>query len=249
MGRHNRAPWMWDAGDIYSPGDLTDLPVVHGVEDRGVAHPVADPQLDPDARVKEQHGGQGEQEQSHHDEGGVRLPVSHGVPTLLTAHMVMIVQEVVLHLGEARRKKAVSPRRQTVNISSRSLSCSFLISFFNNYSLAWFDRHHSPLAAAQTASVSPRSLRQSTRALQDGKRYSTGFILWFTHPAYTHLFRFSPCFLPFSLCISADSKIIVCLFVVQPWQLVSPPPPGPSSPATASVLNCPLIFGRSFGCV
>lgn len=33
------------------PRDLANLPVVHCVEDRGVAHPLADPQLDADARV------------------------------------------------------------------------------------------------------------------------------------------------------------------------------------------------------
>lgn len=78
--------------------------MVHRVEDRGVAHPLADPQLNADARVEEQHGCQGEQEKSHHDEGGVRLPVSQGAPTLLTAHVVVIVQEVVLHLSEGGKK-------------------------------------------------------------------------------------------------------------------------------------------------
>lgn len=78
--------------------------MVHGVEDRGVAHPLADPQLDADTRVEEQHGRQGEQEKSHHDEGGVHLPVSQGAPTLLAAHVVVIIQEVVLHLSEGGRK-------------------------------------------------------------------------------------------------------------------------------------------------
>lgn len=88
------------------PRDLTDLPVVHGVEDRGVAHPLADPQLDADAGVEEQHGCQGEQEKSHHDEGGVGLPVGQRAPTLLTAHVVVVVQEVVFHLWEEGERKA-----------------------------------------------------------------------------------------------------------------------------------------------
>lgn len=83
-------------GDL--PRDLANLPVVHGVEDRGVAHPLADPQLDADARVQEQHGHQGEQEEGHHDEGGVGLPVGQRVPVLLAADVVVIVQKVVLHL-------------------------------------------------------------------------------------------------------------------------------------------------------
>lgn len=57
------------------PGDLADLSVVHGAEDRGIAHPLADPQLDADAGVEEEHGGEGQQEEGHHDEGGVGLPV------------------------------------------------------------------------------------------------------------------------------------------------------------------------------
>ena len=80
--------------------------MVHGVEDRGVAHPLADPQLDADARVEEQHGCQREQEQGHHDEGGVRLPVGQRAPTLLTAHVIVIVEEVILHLGEGGREKS-----------------------------------------------------------------------------------------------------------------------------------------------
>lgn len=72
--------------------------MVHGVEHGGVAHPLADPQLDGDARVEEQHGSQRKQEESDHDEGGVELPVSQRVPSLLTAHVVVIIQEVVLHL-------------------------------------------------------------------------------------------------------------------------------------------------------
>lgn len=76
--------------------------MIHGVEDGRVPHPLADPQLDADAGVEEEHGCQGEQEESHHDEGGVRLPVSQRAPTLLAADVVVIVQEVVLHLGEER---------------------------------------------------------------------------------------------------------------------------------------------------
>lgn len=86
------------------PWDLIDLSVVHGVEDGGIAHPLADPQLDADAGVEEQHGRQREQEKSHHDKGGVHLAVSHRAPTLLTAHVVVIVQEVVLHLGMEDRR-------------------------------------------------------------------------------------------------------------------------------------------------
>lgn len=78
--------------------------MVHGVEDGGIAHPLADPQLDADAGVEEQHGRQREQEKSHHDKGGVHLAVSHRAPTLLTAHVVVIVQEVVLHLGMEDRR-------------------------------------------------------------------------------------------------------------------------------------------------
>lgn len=85
------------------PWDLIDLSVVHGVEDRWVAHPLTDPQLDANAGVEEQHGRQREQEKSHHDEGGVHLAVSQRTPTLLTAHMVVIIQEVVLHLGREDR--------------------------------------------------------------------------------------------------------------------------------------------------
>lgn len=57
------------------PADLVDLGVVDGVEDEGVPHPLADPQLDADACVEEQHGGQRQHKQSHHDEGGIRLPL------------------------------------------------------------------------------------------------------------------------------------------------------------------------------
>lgn len=90
---------LWQTPLLFDlPRDLTDLPVVHGVEDRGVAHPLADPQLDANACVEEQHGRQREQEKSHHDEGRVRLPVSQRAPTLLAAHVVLIIQEVVLHL-------------------------------------------------------------------------------------------------------------------------------------------------------
>lgn len=81
------------------PGDLADLSVVHGAEDRGITHPLPDPQLDADAGVEEEHGGQGEQEKSHHDEGGVGLPVSQGGPSLLAANVITIVQEVVFDLG------------------------------------------------------------------------------------------------------------------------------------------------------
>lgn len=88
--------------------------MVHGVEDRGVAHPLADPQLDADARVQEQHGHQGEQEEGHHDEGGVGLPVGQRVPVLLAAHVVVIVQKVVLHLwiGETGRGRSVKVCRE-----------------------------------------------------------------------------------------------------------------------------------------
>lgn len=79
--------------------------MVHGVEHRGVAHPLADPKLDADAGVEEQHGCQGEQEEGHHDEGGVRLPVSHRAPPLLAAHVVVVVQKVVLHLREKEREE------------------------------------------------------------------------------------------------------------------------------------------------
>lgn len=85
--------------------DLTDLPVVHGVEDWRVTHPLADPQLDANTRVEEQHGCQREQEKGHHDEGGVGLPVRQRGPTFLTAHVVMVIQEVVLHLRELGRQR------------------------------------------------------------------------------------------------------------------------------------------------
>lgn len=83
------------------PGDLADLSVVHGAEDRGIAHPLADPQLDADAGVEEEHGGEGQQEQGHHDEGGVGLPVRQRAPSLLTADVVAVVQEVVFDLRES----------------------------------------------------------------------------------------------------------------------------------------------------
>lgn len=41
------------------PGDLADLSVVHGAEDRGITHPLTDPQLNADAGVEEEHGSQG----------------------------------------------------------------------------------------------------------------------------------------------------------------------------------------------
>lgn len=97
------------------PGDLADLSVIHGAEDRGIAHPLADPQLDPDARVEEEHGGQGEQEKGHHDEGGVGLPVGHRAPPLLTANVITVVQEVVFDLRERKRKTTVA----TMTPSSR----------------------------------------------------------------------------------------------------------------------------------
>lgn len=103
------------------PRDLTDLPVVHGVEDRGVTHPLADPQLDADAGVEEQHGCQGEQEQSHHDEGGVGLPVGQRAPTLLTAHVVVVVQEVVFHLWRRERRKKKSFRQDVCGGSDRQV--------------------------------------------------------------------------------------------------------------------------------
>lgn len=78
--------------------------MVHGAEDRRVANPLADPQLNANPRVQEEHSCQGEQEKSHHDEGGVRLPVSERAPALLAAHVVVIIQEVVLHLGDGGRK-------------------------------------------------------------------------------------------------------------------------------------------------
>lgn len=86
------------------PWDLANLPVVHGVEHRWVAHPFADPQLDTDAGVQEQHGHKREQKEGHHDEGGVGLPVLQWVPVLLAADMVVIVQEVIFHLGLERRE-------------------------------------------------------------------------------------------------------------------------------------------------
>lgn len=75
--------------------------MVHGAEDRGIAHPLADPQLDADAGVEEEHGGEGQQEQGHHDEGGVGLPVRQRAPSLLTADVVAVVQEVVFDLKES----------------------------------------------------------------------------------------------------------------------------------------------------
>lgn len=81
------------------PGDLADLSVVHGAEDRRITHPLTDPQLNADAGVEEEHGGQGQQEKSHHDEGGVHLPLSQRAPSLVTANVRAIVQEVVFDLG------------------------------------------------------------------------------------------------------------------------------------------------------
>ncbi len=86
------------------PGDFVDLSVVHGAEDRGVSHSFPDPQLDADAAVEEEHGGQRQQEQRHHDEGGVNLTVQQWMPALLTAHVMMIVQEVVLYLRSTDKR-------------------------------------------------------------------------------------------------------------------------------------------------
>lgn len=82
--------------------------MVHGAEDRGVAHPLADPQLDADAGVEEEHGGQGQQEKGRHDEGGVGLPVSQGAPPLLTANVMAIVQKVVFDLEASEGKISVT---------------------------------------------------------------------------------------------------------------------------------------------
>ncbi len=86
------------------PGDFVDLSVVHGAEDGGVSHTFPDPELDADAAVEEEHGGQRQQEQHHHDEGGVNLTVQQRMPALLTAHVMMIVQEVVLHLRSTDKR-------------------------------------------------------------------------------------------------------------------------------------------------
>lgn len=83
------------------PGDLADLSVVHGAEDRGIAHPLADPQLDADAGVEEEHGGEGQQEKGHHDEGGVGLPLRQRAPSLLAADVVAVVQEVIFDLRKS----------------------------------------------------------------------------------------------------------------------------------------------------
>lgn len=51
----------WSGETIFPeglPGDLADLSVVHGAEDRGIAHPLTDPQLNSNAGVEEEHGGQ-----------------------------------------------------------------------------------------------------------------------------------------------------------------------------------------------
>lgn len=81
------------------PGYFVDLSVVHGVQDRGVPHPLPNPQLYPYPCVEKQHGCHGHQEQSYHDESGVHLSMGQGTPTLLTTHVVVVVQEVILHLG------------------------------------------------------------------------------------------------------------------------------------------------------
>lgn len=49
--------------------------MVHGAEDGRVSYTFPDPELDPDAAVEEEHGSQRQQEQCHHDEGGVNLTV------------------------------------------------------------------------------------------------------------------------------------------------------------------------------
>lgn len=72
--------------------------MVHGAEDRRVSHTFADPELDADATVEEEHGGEREQEQRHHHEGGVNLAVHQRMPALVTAHVMVVVQEVILHL-------------------------------------------------------------------------------------------------------------------------------------------------------
>lgn len=83
------------------PGDLADLSVVHGAEDGWIANPLADPQFDTNAGVEEEHGSEGQQEKSHHDEGGVGLPVRQSAPCLLTANVVAIIQEVVFDLRDS----------------------------------------------------------------------------------------------------------------------------------------------------
>lgn len=109
--------------------------MVHGVENRGVTHPLADPQLDANACVEEQHGCQREQEKSHHDEGGVRLPVSQRAPTLLTAHMVVIIQEVVLHLRDGGTN-AFSPGRAIKKTDKVALTdCRWTFATYNSHTL------------------------------------------------------------------------------------------------------------------
>ena len=80
--------------------------MVHSTEDGRVAHAFADPQLDADARVQEEHGRQGQEEERHHDEGGVDLSLLQGLPELLTTHMVLLVHKVILHL-QGRNKPGV----------------------------------------------------------------------------------------------------------------------------------------------
>lgn len=72
--------------------------MVHGVQHGGIPDPLVYPQLDADPCVKDKHGRQGQQEQCHQDEGGVRTPVGGRVPALLAADVLLVVQEVVLHL-------------------------------------------------------------------------------------------------------------------------------------------------------
>lgn len=72
--------------------------MVHGAEDGRVSHTLADPELDSDATVEEEHGSERQQKQSHHDEGRVDLPMLKRTPALLAAHVMEVVQKIILHL-------------------------------------------------------------------------------------------------------------------------------------------------------
>lgn len=78
--------------------------MVHGAEDGRVSYTFPDPELDPDAAVEEEHGSQRQQEQCHHDEGGVNLTVHQRMPAFLATHVVVVVQEVVLHLRNTDKR-------------------------------------------------------------------------------------------------------------------------------------------------
>lgn len=116
--------------------------MVHGVEDGRVSHTFPDPELDADAAVEEEHGGQRQQEQRHHDEGGVNLTVQQRMPALLTAHVMMIVQEVVLHLKNTDSYRAcMTLKMPGTGMGDKTISRYFLVCIETTISMTIIQMH------------------------------------------------------------------------------------------------------------